>query len=112
MSMKARRVFWNAILAMVVLQQSVAGYAGSTHVDVSERLAVPTPPTATSQAERRQQVREQAETTIAELNAEVETRLGQRVRESFREQLAAAAPNPAAKQTRVAQTSATLEITS
>ncbi len=80
---------------MLVALQSVAsyGYAQAHDIDESvEELVVYGDPTMVRGTEISQQTRAEVEATIADLNADADARLNERIRLSTREALAAAAP--------------------
>ena len=86
--------FRSAAIALVAVQSVTAyGYAQAHDIDESvEELVVYGDPTMVRGAEISQQTRAEVEATIADLNADADARLYERIRLSTREALAAAAP--------------------
>ncbi len=80
-----------AAVALVALQ-SAASYGYAQAHDIHEFVEVYANPTVAPGAEISQQISAEVEATIAALNADAKARLGERVRLSTRELLAAAAP--------------------
>ncbi len=81
----------SAAVALVALQ-SVASYGYEQGHDIDEYVEVHADPTVARGPEISQQIRAVVEATIADLNANAKARLGERIRLSTRELLAAAAP--------------------
>ena len=84
----------SAAVVLVALQSVAAyGYAQAHDIDeYVEELVVYGDPTMVRGAEISQQTRAEVEATIADLNADADARLHERIRLSTREALAAAAP--------------------
>ncbi len=84
---------------MLVVLQGVASYGYAEIHDINEYVEVHAEPTAPRGDEITQQIRTEIEATIADLSAENKARLGESIRLSTREALAAAAPTnePATK---------------
>ncbi len=84
----------NAAVVLVALQ-SVAAYGYAQAHDIDEHievLVVYGDPTMVRRAEISQQIRAEVEATVADLNADANARLDERIRLLTRETLAAAAP--------------------
>ncbi len=88
------RAVRKAAVVLVALQSVAAyGYAQAHDIDeYVEELVVYGDPTMVRGAEISQQTRADVEATIADLNADADARLNERIRLSTREALAAAAP--------------------
>ena len=88
------RAVRKAAVVLVALQSVAAyGYAQAHDIDeYVEELVVYGDPTMVRGAEISQQTRAEVEATIADLNADADARLHERIRLSTREALAAAAP--------------------
>ena len=84
----------SAAVVLVILQSVESyGYAQADDTDeYIEEIKVYGYPTVAPGAEISQQIRAEIEATVADLNADTKARLGERIRLSTREQLAAAAP--------------------
>ncbi len=84
----------SAAVVLVALQSVAAyGYAQAHDIDeYVEELVVYGDPTMVRGTEISQQTRAEVEATIADLNADADARLDERIRLSIREALAAAAP--------------------
>ncbi len=84
----------SAAVVLVILQSVASyGYAQADDTDeYIEEITVYGYPTVAPGAEISQQIRAEIKATVADLNADTKARLGEHIRLSTREQLAAAAP--------------------